>query len=91
LRLPKNPLALNCFNLPFMKLAPKRIISIALSFLVAITGMAAQSQPASAAARGADFTVTVSDLQFILQQIRIAESHRAIEAVSPTVTSDTTI
>jgi hypothetical protein len=28
---------------------------------------------------GADFTVTVSDLQFILQQIRIAESHRALE------------
>jgi Ca2+-binding RTX toxin-like protein len=74
-----------------MKLAPKRIISIALSFLVAITGMAAQSQPASAAARGADFTVTVSDLQFILQQIRIAESHRAIEAVSPTVTPSTNV
>ena len=89
--LPKNPLALNCFNLPFMKLAPKRIISIALSFLVAITGMAAQSQPASAVARGADFTVTVSDLQFILQQIRIAESHRAIEAVSPAVTPSTNV
>jgi Ca2+-binding RTX toxin-like protein len=74
-----------------MKLAPKRIISIAMSFLVAITGMAAQSQPASAAARGADFTVTVSDLQFILQQIRIAESHRAIEAVSPAVTPSTNV
>jgi len=74
-----------------MKLAPKRIISIALSFLVAITGMAAQSQPASAAARGADFTVTVSDLQFILQQIRIAESHRAFEAVSPAVTPSTNV
>jgi Ca2+-binding RTX toxin-like protein len=82
---------LNCLNLPFMKLAPKRVISIALSFLVAITGMAAQSQPASAVARGADFTVTVSDLQFILQQIRIAESHRAIEAVSPAVTPSTNV
>ena len=87
----KIPLLLNCLNLPFMKLAPKRIISAALSFLVAITGMAAQSQPASAVARGADFTVTVSDLQFILQQIRIAESHRAIEAVSPAVTPSTNV
>ena len=91
MRLPKNPLVLNCFNLPFMRFAPKRIISVALSFLVAITGMAAQSQPASAAARGADFTVTVSDLQFILQQIRIAESHRAIEAVSPAVIPSTNV
>ena len=74
-----------------MKLATKRIISAALSFLVAITGMAAQSQPASAVARGADFTVTVNDLQFILDQIRIAESHRAIEAVSPAVTPSTNV
>jgi len=89
--LAKNPLVLNCFNLPIMKLATKRIISAALSFLVAITGMAAQSQPASAVARGADFTVTVNDLQFILDQIRIAESHRAVEAVSPAVTPSTNV
>jgi Ca2+-binding RTX toxin-like protein len=62
-----------------MTRAPKKIISITLSLLIAFYGTVAQSQPASAAVLGADFTVTVSDLQFILQQIRIAESHRAIE------------
>jgi Ca2+-binding RTX toxin-like protein len=75
-----------------MKLAPKRIISVALSFVIAFYGTVAQSQPASAVARGADFTVTVSDLQFILQQIRIAESHRAIEgpvSTDPTLSSVT--
>jgi Ca2+-binding RTX toxin-like protein len=69
-----------------MTRAPKKIISITLSLLIAFYGTVAQSQPASAAVLGADFTVTVSDLQFILQQIRIAESHRAVEAVSPAVT-----
>ena len=83
MRLPKNPLVRNCFNLPFMKLAPKKIISITLSLLIGFTGTVAQSQPASAAVLGADFTVTLSDLQFILQQIRIAESHQARET-SPT-------
>ncbi|CAB4908779.1 unannotated protein [freshwater metagenome] len=62
-----------------MTRAPKRLISITLSLLIALYGSVAQSQPASAAVLGADFTVTVSDLQFILQQIRIAESHRALE------------
>ena len=33
----------------------------------------------------------VSDLQFILQQIRIAESHRAVEAVAPAVTPSTNV
>lgn len=74
-----------------MKLAPKKIISITLSLLIGFTGTVAQSQPASAAVLGADFTVTVSDLQFILQQIRIAESHRAIEAVSPDVIPSTNV
>ena len=74
-----------------MTRAPKRIISITLSLLIALYGSVAQSQPASAVARGADFTVTVSDLQFILQQIRIAESHRAYEATSPAVTPSTNV
>jgi len=69
-----------------MNRAPKRVISLSLAFLIAIFGSITQSQPASAVARGADFTVTVSDLQFILQQIRIAEAHRAVEATSPAVT-----
>jgi hypothetical protein len=72
-----------------MTRAPKKIVSVTLSFFVAITGMVAQTQPASAVARGADFTVTVNDLQFILDQIRIAESHRAIEGVSPAVVPST--
>ena len=74
-----------------MTRAPKRIISITLSLLIALYGSVAQSQPASAAVLGADFTITVSDLQFILQQIRIAESHRAIEATSPVVTPSTNV
>ena len=74
-----------------MKTAPKRVISISLAFLLAIFGSISQSQQASAVARGADFTITVSDLQFILQQIRIAESHRAVEATSPAVTPSTNI
>jgi len=69
-----------------MNRAPKRVISLALAFLIAIYGSITQSQQASAVARGADFTITVSDLQFILQQIRIAEAHRAVEATSPAVT-----
>ena len=63
-----------------MTRAPKKIISITLSLLIAFYGTVAQSQPASAAVLGADFTVTLSDLQFILQQIRIAESHQARES-----------
>ena len=82
----ENPLIGIWLNLPVMKLAPKRVISLALAFLIAIYGSISQSQQASAVARGADFTITVSDLQFILQQIRVAESHRAIEATSPAVT-----
>ena len=74
-----------------MTRAPKKIVSVTLSFFVAITGMVAQTQPASAVARGADFTVTVNDLQFILDQIRIAESHRAIEGVSPAVVPSTNV
>ena len=74
-----------------MKLAPKRIISISLSIIIGFYGTAAQTQSASAVARGADFTVTVSDLQFILQQIRIAEAHRAVEAVAPAVTPSTNV
>ena len=74
-----------------MKTAPKRVISLSLAFLLAIFGSISQSQQASAVARGADFTITVSDLQFILQQIRIAESHRAVEATSPAVTPSTNI
>ena len=55
--------------------------------------MVAQSPSATAAGPvlGAGFTITVSDLQFILQQIRIAESHRAIEATSPAVTPSTNV
>jgi Ca2+-binding RTX toxin-like protein len=74
-----------------MTRAPKKLISITLSLLVAFTGSIVQTQSAAAAARGADFTVTVSDLQFILDQIRIAESHRAIEATSPAVTPSTNV
>ena len=74
-----------------MTRAPKKLISVALSFFVAITGMVVQTQPASAVARGADFTVTVNDLQFILDQIRIAESHRAVEATAPAVTPSTNV
>jgi hypothetical protein len=75
-----------------MTRAPKRIIAITLSLLIPLYGSVVQSQPASAAvARGADFTITVNDLQFILDQIRIAESHRAIEAVSPAVTPSTNV
>jgi len=74
-----------------MTRAPKKLISITLSLLIAFTGSVVQTQSAAAAARGADFTVTVSDLQFILQQIRIAESHRAIEAVAPAVTPSTNV
>ena len=82
----ENPLIGNWLNLPVMNRAPKRVISLALAFLIAIYGSITQSQQASAVARGADFTITVSDLQFILQQIRIAEAHRAVEATSPAVT-----
>ena len=56
----------------------KKSICSFVSLLIFITGSISQTQTASAAALGADFTVTVSDLQFILQQIRIAESHKAI-------------
>lgn len=70
----------------------KRIIAITLSLFIPLYGSIVQSQPASAAvARGADFTVTVNDLQFILDQIHIAEAHRAIEAVSPAVTPSTNV
>jgi len=74
-----------------MTRAPKKIVSVTLSFFVAITGMVAQTQPASAVARGADFTITINDLQFILDQIHIAESHSAIEATSPAVTPSTNV
>jgi len=75
-----------------MTRAPKRIIAITLSLLIPLYGSVVQSQPASAAvARGADFTITVNDLQFILDQIRIAEAHRAVEAVSPAVTPSTNV
>ena len=74
-----------------MKRTPKKLISFLLSFLMAFYGIIFQTQPAVAVARGADFTVTVSDLQFILQQIRIAESHRAVEAVAPAVTPSTNV
>ena len=87
----KIPLLLNCLNLPFMKLAPKRIVSIALAFVIPLYGIVVQSQPASAVARGADFTITVNDLQFILDQIHIAEAHRAIEGISPAVVPSTNV
>ena len=75
-----------------MTRAPKKITSIALSLLIAFYGAVTQSPSASAApVLGADFTITVSDLQFILQQIRIAESHRAVEATSPGVTASVNV
>jgi Ca2+-binding RTX toxin-like protein len=89
--LSKISLLLNCLNLPFMKLVPKRVISIALAFVIPLYGIVVQSQPASAVARGADFTITVNDLQFILDQIHIAEAHRAIEGVSPAVVPSTNV
>ena len=87
----KISLLLDCLNLPFMKHVPKRVISIALAFVIPLYGIVVQSQPASAVARGADFTITVNDLQFILDQIHIAEAHRAIEGVSPAVVPSTNV
>ena len=71
----------------------KKFVAGFLSCLIGITGLVAQSPSATAAGPvlGAGFTITVSDLQFILQQIRIAESHRAIEATSPAVTPSTNV
>ncbi len=71
----------------------KKFIAGFLSCLIGITGLVAQSPSATAAGPvlGAGFTITVSDLQFILQQIRIADSHRAIEATSPAVTPSTNV
>ena len=70
----------------------KKSICSFVSLLIFITGSITQTQTASAAALGADFTVTVSDLQFILQQIRIAESHKAIEgATAPAVIPSTNV
>jgi len=87
----KNLVADICLNLLAMTLVRKRIIAITLSLIIPLYGSVVQSQPASAVARGADFTVTVNDLQFILDQIRIAEAHQAIEAVSPAVTPSTNV
>ena len=70
----------------------KKSISAFVSLLIFITGSISQTQTASAAALGADFTVTVSDLQFILQQIRIAESHKAISGqTAPAVIPSTNV
>ena len=49
----ENPLIGNWLNLPVMNRAPKRVISLALAFLIAIYGSITQSQQASAVARGA--------------------------------------
>jgi len=70
----------------------KKSISAFVSLLIFITGSISQTQTASAAALGADFTVTVSDLEFILQQIRIAESHKAISGqTAPAVIPSTNV
>lgn len=53
----------------------KKIISSALVISTSLVSLAATAPASNAGVLGAGFTVTISDLQFILDQIRMAESH----------------
>ena len=55
----------------------KKVVAILLTFTTVLLSLVATAPASNAAVLGGGFTVTVSDLQFILDQIRLAESHAA--------------
>ena len=66
------------FGRPRKTSAPFRLIAAATSLVLPIAvGLPVVGAPAAAAVVGEGFTVTPSDLSFILKQIKIAEAHVA--------------